>query len=158
MTIQMLYQIAFSPLVSPKDRGNITLNLYSLSVWGVVGTGCLAGVSVLFHSNITPYVFQASAASCATCLVIAAYLARQMCTLACIRENWEKIDARSTLLEKRIIFVSGMGMVTAFFAQIFFKSDDVVYPLLGIGITAIIMRIFHTQQNQKIVNSMRRYK
>ena len=157
MTIQMLYQIAFSPLVSPKDRGNITLNLYSLSVWGVVGTGCLAGVSVLFHSNITPYVFQASAASCATCLVIAAYLARQMCTLACIRENWEKIDARSTLLEKRIIFVSGMGIFTSFFARTFFETN-VVYRLLGIGITAIIMRIFHTQQNQKIVNSMRRYK
>lgn len=153
----MLCQIAFSPLVSPKDRGNITLNLYSLSVWGVVGTGCLAGVSVLFHSNITPYVFQASAASCATCLVIAAYLARQMCTLACIRENWEKIDARSTLLEKRIIFVSGMGIFTSFFARTFFETN-VVYRLLGIGITAIIMRIFHTQQNQKIVNSMRRYK
>lgn len=157
MTIQMLWQIAFSPLVSPKDRGGITLNLYSLSSWGAVGTGCLAGVSVLFHSSITRYVFQASLASCGTCLVMATYLARQMYTLTCVWENWEKIDTRSTLLEKRIIFVSGAGIITAFFARSFFETN-VVYRLLGIGITAIIMRIFHTQQNQKIINPIRRLK
>jgi hypothetical protein len=172
MAIELLGQLrtlTFSPLDQPRHTGTVINNVLRFSIWGALGTGCVAGASTVFskvvieRNTLTPPIFRASMISCATFTVFAAFLFYSAVRIYSVEPVGErntltnKFNADAVSLESRIGLTSGIPGIAAILAHHVLKTPSTiktiagysVLPLICITTTMAAICLFHDYQRKK---------
>jgi hypothetical protein len=165
-----LRNLTFSRLEAPKrpsDQHKVINNMIRVSIWGLLCTGSIAAISFIFSRYliqkepsraIVSNIFSATFTSCAIYTAFASYLALKLMT-----PQMEKnlrffifLNRSIAVLETGSAIVGLFGAAAALTTQ-FLKIDrgmsgHLVYPLLGLGIAGLSLRLFHAYQNRLLTS------
>ena len=166
-----LIGLTFSGMDEPKDHGYVAANILRASIWGTMGSGATALVSFIFSryliqnecwKSIAPHVIKATLSSCGTFAAAAAYLVYKFKTTEVYTENSSKtLNARVSLFAKSSAMVGLIGAAAAALATKYVQSNTQVssvakhsfYPLLGLGVAALAIRLFQIYLNRQLTRS-----
>jgi hypothetical protein len=159
----VIIKMIFSRLQKPDTHAHITTNLLRASIWGLLGSGTAALASTVFGRSLmqegswkalAPPIFKASLTSCGTFAAVTACILYKMTGHI---HDWgptcPSFNYRVSLFAKRSTLVGLFGaaaLKTKFLKINKEWSERLVYPLLGLGLAGLTLRLFQIYQNRQL--------
>jgi hypothetical protein len=159
-----LRSLTFSGLKRPDDANDVLANVLKLSLWGALGTGCVAGASAIFSGNvivrsaIAPYVFKASLSSCGALTVFAICLIYKFTRLPDDERREpliKKLNAQALSLENTLVLICTTLVPAAMLSCDYLNltpmikslAERSIHPLWWIGVATWVIQFFHSYQH-----------